>query len=158
MADHDAGLLALRIGRPAEAAELLRSALDHHAAVSRPVTRLHRAEALVDLHRYAAAEEELRLTALEPMSPGDLPETLVPRLTWLQGAIALGRGDGATARARLEDAAEGWRRVALRARLGDQFVASLADFGRPPVVGLVEPVRELDRVLADLRTLEPVRT
>jgi len=156
--DHDAGLLALQLGEPVEAARMLGAALDHGATVSRPIARLSRAEALVATGRYDEAEEELRLTALEPVGPGDMPEALVPRLTWLQGLIARGRGDGSLARSRLQDAAAGWRRVLSRAATGDQFVATLADFGRPPVVGMVEPARELDRVLADLQTLEPAST
>jgi hypothetical protein len=40
-------------------------------------------------------------------------------------------------------------------------MAVLADFGRPPVLGLIEPRRELDRVeaeLADLRQTQPTTT
>ena len=158
LADHDAGLLALRLGQADRAATLLGVALERGAAVSRPIARLHRAEALVDLGRYEDAEEELRLTSLEPVSPGDMPETLVPRLTWLQGLIARGRGDEVRAHSLLEQAAAGWRRVITRGSQGDQFVATLADFGRPPVVGLIEPVRELDRVLAALQAPEPAAT
>jgi hypothetical protein len=56
------------------------------------------------------------------------------------------------ARARLREAAAGWRR--LRApRLGDSHLANLVDLGRPPVVGLVEPDRELARVCAELEDL-----
>ena len=33
-------------------------------------------------------------------------------------------------------------------------MASLVDLGRPPVVGLVEPDRELARVVAELTELE----
>jgi DNA-binding SARP family transcriptional activator/tetratricopeptide (TPR) repeat protein len=155
IADHDNGLLALHLSRPAEAAVLLGNALEQGAAVSRPIARLHRAEALVQTGRYDDAEEELRLTSLEPVAPGDMPETLVPRLTWLQGLIARGRGDEPHAIKLLEEAAAGWRRVIGRAGQGDQFVASLADFGRPPVVGLVEPTRELQRVLDDLHAEQP---
>ncbi|MCW2779959.1 MAG: transcriptional activator domain [Marmoricola sp.] len=158
IADHDAGLLALRLDHPARAAELLGAALEQGAAVSRPIARLHRAEALVATGRHDEAEEELRLTALEPMSPGDMPETLVPRLTSLQGLIARGRGDEDRARSLLEDAAAGWRRVIDRRAQGEQFVATLADFGRPPVVGLVEPTRELERVLANLQAPQPAPT
>jgi hypothetical protein len=82
-----------------------------------------------------------------------MPETLVPRLTRLQGLIAAARGDGALASRRLTEAADGWRRLLGRQTPGENFVASLVDFGRPPVLGLVEPDRELDRVLADLASL-----
>ncbi len=77
----------------------------------------------------------------------------MPRLTRLQGLIAHGRGDESLALLRLQEAAAGWQRMLLRSTTGEQFVATLADFGRPPVVGLIEPERELERVLADLRAV-----
>jgi hypothetical protein len=83
-----------------------------------------------------------------------MPDTLVPRLTRLQGLIAAGRGDHQLARRRLTEAVEGWRRLLDRAAHGDRYVASFVDFGRPPVVGLVEPDRELDRVLSELHAFE----
>ena len=95
---------------------------------------------------------------LEPVRAGDLPAALVPRLARLQGLIAAGRGDHELAVRRLTEAADGWRRLLRRADAGDDYVAIMTDFGRPPVAGLVEPARELDRVLADLRALpETVR-
>jgi hypothetical protein len=36
-------------------------------------------------------------------------------------------------------------------------MAVLADFGRPPVVGLIEPRRELERVEAELAALRETR-
>jgi hypothetical protein len=80
----------------------------------------------------------------------DMPDTLVPRLTRLQGLIAARRGDHILAARRLTEAAAGWRRLLDRAPAGDSYASVLADFGRPPVAGLVEPARELDRVLAEL--------
>jgi hypothetical protein len=35
--------------------------------------------------------------------------------------------------------------------VGEEYMAALVDLGRPPVVGLVEPARELARVEAELR-------
>ena len=153
-ADHDGGLLALREGQFAEAAAMIGAAIDHDAPVSRPLARLARAEALIWTGQYDEATTELRLAALEPVHPGDMPETLVPRLTWLQGLIARGRGDEPLALRRLQEAADGWQRVIGRTSAGEQYVAALADFGRPPVVGMVEPARELERVLADLHALD----
>ena len=154
-ASHDTGMLALALGEYDRAVLLLRKALELAAPMSVPQTRLALAEALVRLDRFDEAQAELRRTALAPTRPGDLPETLVPRLTWLQGLIAAGRGDQDLARRRLTEAATGWRRLSGTSTAGEGFVATLADFGRPPVLGLVEPARELDRVLADLATLGP---
>lgn len=148
--EYDRGLVELALGRFAQAEPLLAAALTHDAPVSRPLARLARAEALARLGRHDDAEQEVRATALEPVGPGDMPDTLVPRLTRLQGLIAAGRGDSALAARRLAEAAEGWRRVIGTVGEGDRYAATLADLGRPPVAGLVEPARELDRVLADL--------
>ena len=153
-AEHDRGLVALARREYDTAAELLARALDHDAPVSRPLARLARAEALIRLGRCDEAEEELRATALEPVGPSDFPDTLVPRLTRLQGLIAAAKGDHDLAERRLEEAAEGWRRRLDRSADGDRYAATLADLGRPPVAGLVEPDRELERVLEDLRALE----
>jgi tetratricopeptide (TPR) repeat protein len=152
-ARHDVGLLALRLGEADRAARLLRSALDLGARVSRPQLRLALAEALVDLGRLDEAEHQLRSTALEPVTPGDLPSTLVPRLTWVQGRVARARGDRELARRRFVDAAEGWQALVDGASAAEEFVAVLADFGRPPLLGLVEPERELSRVRADPASL-----
>jgi hypothetical protein len=85
------------------------------------------------------------------------PDTLVPRLTRLQGLIAAARGERAVAERRLREAAEGWRRYVPADNEGDRYVAALADLGRPPVAGLVEPTRELERVLAELDALAAQR-
>jgi DNA-binding SARP family transcriptional activator len=154
-AEHDRGMVALARGDHVAAAALLGAALDHGAPVSRPLSRLARAEALVALGRLEEAEAELRETALEPVGPSDFPDTLVPRLVRVQGLIAAARGDDALAARRLEEAAAGWRRRLGRDTDGERYTAVLADLGRPPVAGLVEPDRELERVLDDLRALAP---
>jgi hypothetical protein len=41
-----------------------------------------------------------------------------------------------------------------RARDGERYTRSFADLARPPVLGLVEPERELERVLSELSDLE----
>jgi DNA-binding SARP family transcriptional activator/tetratricopeptide (TPR) repeat protein len=152
IAAHDGGLAALETGDYDEAERLLREALEGGANVSRPLARLARAEALARLGRCADAEVELRATALEPVGPADFPDTLVPRLTRVQGLIAAARGDHGLAERRLEEAADGWRRR-VTPSAGERLTAALADFGRP-VIGLVDPALELERVSADLRALE----
>jgi tetratricopeptide (TPR) repeat protein len=154
-AEHDRGMVALARGEHADAAALLEAALDHGAPVSRPLARLARAEALVHAGRLDEAETELRETALEPVAPSDFPDTLVPRLVRVQGLIAAARGDDALAARRFEEAAAGWRRRLGHDTDGERYTAVLADLGRPPVAGLVEPERELERVLHDLRALAP---
>jgi hypothetical protein len=79
----------------------------------------------------------------------------------MQGLIALARDDHALASKRLEEAARTWRRRAAADRPGERYMAVLADFGRPPVLGLIEPRRELERVqdeLAALREKQPTTT
>jgi hypothetical protein len=68
--------------------------------------------------------------------------------------VAAARGERALALRRLEQAATGWRRRVGATTDGDRYAATLTDLGRPPVAGLVEPERELERVLADLRRLD----
>jgi tetratricopeptide (TPR) repeat protein len=153
-AEHDRGMVALALGEHALAAELLEAALQHDAPVSRPLARLARAEALARLGRCDEADEELRAVVLEPVRPGDFPETLVPRLTRVQGLVAAARGDIALAALRLEESAHGWRSVLDRSGDGERYTSSFADLARPPVLGLVEPDRELERVLGELRDLD----
>jgi DNA-binding SARP family transcriptional activator/tetratricopeptide (TPR) repeat protein len=158
-ADHDVAQVAMAAGEYGEAADLLESALAGGASVSRPRARLARAEALTRLGRLEEAEMELRETVLEPVGPADFPDTLVPRLSRVQGLIALARGDRALAERRLNEAADGWRRRLARGPGdGTGYVANLVDLGRPPVQGLVEPARELERVEAELRELQAVTT
>jgi tetratricopeptide (TPR) repeat protein len=161
MADHDRGMACHAAGDHERAAELLRAALEREPAVSRPLARLARAESLLRLDRLDEAEDELRATALEPVGSSDFPDTLVARLARVQGLIALARGNHALATRRLEEAARTWRRRAGAERPGERYMAVLADLGRPPVLGLIEPSRELERVeneLAALRETQPTTT
>ena len=153
-AEHDQGMIALLLGEHERAADLLVAALAHDAPVSRPLARLARAEALARIERCDEADEEVRATALESMRPGDFPDTLVPRMARVQGLIAASRGDASLAARRLAEAAEGWRRVLDRTRDGERYTNSFADLARPPVLGLVEPERELERVVSELASLE----
>jgi tetratricopeptide (TPR) repeat protein len=153
LARHDAGLISLAAGRYAEAAQLLEEALAGGAQVSRPATRLARAEALARSGHPDEAARELRQAALEPVRSSDQPWALVPRMTRVQGLVALARGDRSEARRRLNEAAEGWRRhVGYNA--GAEFLANFVDLGRAPIVGLVEPGWELRRLTAELAALD----
>lgn len=156
--EHDRGLVALALGEPAAAERLLALALRHRAPVSRPLARLARAEALTRLGQYGEAEQELRDAVLEPVRASDMPAALVPRLTRLQGLIAAGRGDRGLAIRRLDEAAAGWRRLAADLGEGDAYAAVLADLGRPPVAGLIEPSRELAVTLAELAAVRAGET
>jgi tetratricopeptide (TPR) repeat protein len=146
-------MVALAAGDNEQAVTALGAALASGAPVSRPLLRLSRAEALVRLDRLDEAEVELRKTTLEPVGPADMPDTLVPRLTRLQGLIAARRGDPALAQRRLAEAAEGWRRVARSGGGGARPTAALADLGRPGL-GFVEPERELAQIEVELSTLQ----
>jgi hypothetical protein len=66
----------------------------------------------------------------------------------IQALIAAVRGDLPLARKRYDEAATGWRRIAapVSENTADGYLAGLVDLGRPPVVGLVEPARELTRI------------
>lgn len=147
-AAHDAGLVALAGGRYAESAELLGRALAAGAPISRPSAQLRRAEALALDGRPAEAADQLRSAVTEPVRPADQPWSLVPRIAFVQALIAVARGDDAQARRRLDEAAESWHR--LQDRVGpadaDGYLSNMVDLGRPPVVGLVEPHRELARI------------
>jgi len=153
LAQGDAGLVALAAGRHGEAAGLLAAALDGDASVSRPATRLALVEALAGAGRPGEAARELRRAALEPVRGGDQPWALVPRMSRAQGLVALAGGDVATARRRFTEAIATWQRMTPPAP-GSDLMASLVDLGRPPVVGLVEPARELDRLRAELAAVE----
>jgi DNA-binding SARP family transcriptional activator/tetratricopeptide (TPR) repeat protein len=150
---HDRGMVALAEDDAALAATLLEAALIDGAPISPAVTRLARAEALARLGRLDEAEAEVRATALEPLRPSDWPETLVPRLARVQGLIAWRAGDLALAARRLQEAADGWGRQLSRLSRGERMAAVLADLGRP-VVGLIEPDRELERVQSELDLLQ----
>ncbi len=153
---HDRGLLALTLGDAETAERMLADGLSAGSRGSRPQSRLSRAEALARLSRFDDAERELRAVVLEPVGPGDMPDTLAPQMARLQGLIAAGRGDRALAARRLREAAATWRYLVDRTPAGERYVSMLVDFGRPPVVGLVEPEAELAILTAELRELDPV--
>jgi hypothetical protein len=71
----------------------------------------------------------------------------------MQGLIARAGGDRPLALRRLAEAAEGWQRQLARAGASSAMTDVLADLGRP-VVGLIEPARELARVTAELEALQ----
>ncbi len=153
VAAHDRGIVALAQGDAAFAETLLASALVEDAPISPALTRLARAEALARLGRLEEAQEQVRATTLEPLRPSDWPETLVPRLARVQGLIAWSAGERELAARRLTEAADGWRRQLSRLSRGERMAAVLADLGRP-VVGLIEPERELARVQHELDLLQ----
>jgi DNA-binding SARP family transcriptional activator/tetratricopeptide (TPR) repeat protein len=144
-AAHDAGLVALAAGRYADAAELLGVALATGAEVSRPAAAMARAEALARAGDPDAAQEQVRSAVLEPTGPADQPWALVPRMTTIQALIATARGDDALAARRLDEAEHQWQGLVATAaaQTAESFLANLVDLGRPPVVGLIEPEREL---------------
>lgn len=152
-ADADAGQVLLAVGDLEQGVASLEAALCAGARIRRPEARLRRADALARLGRDDEAEAELRATVREPVTAGDRPAALVPRMAHVQGLVARLRGDHELARRHLEEAAAGWRRLHA-GDAGDEYVGELVDLGRPPVAGLLEPARELDRVLADLQLLE----
>jgi DNA-binding SARP family transcriptional activator/tetratricopeptide (TPR) repeat protein len=152
MASHDRGLVALEAGEYRRAASLLAASLLDDAPISRPLTRLALAEALIECGELDAAAGELRATVLEPLRPSDFPDALVPRLTRIQGLLALGRGERDEGERRLRESIAGWERQLARATRTGSMNIVLADLGRP-VVGLIEPERELARSRADLETL-----
>jgi len=71
------------------------------------------------------------------------------------GLIAAARGDIPLAHKRFDEAAAGWRRLlaAVASVTAEGYLATLVDLGRPPVIGLVEPARELARVERDRAAL-----
>ncbi len=152
LATADAGLVELASGDHEHAATLLAAVLEvEDAPVSRPLIRLARAEALARAGRPEEATAELRETVLEPVAPSDFPATLVCRLTRVEGFIAAARGEHEQALARLQEAADGWRRQQPNAT-AEGIAAGLADLGRP-LVGIVDPEHEYARVLADIDAL-----
>jgi tetratricopeptide (TPR) repeat protein len=157
LVDAERGRVELRAGDHALAADLLAAALAApDATISRPLARLQRAEALARLNRVAEAEAELAAVVMEPVRTGDWPDTLVARLTAVEGLVALARGDTETARRRFEDAAAGWRQRMSPAELGRQLGAVMVDLGRP-IIGMVVPSEELAVVERDRAALA-VRT
>jgi DNA-binding SARP family transcriptional activator len=152
MASHDRGVIALEEGDHSLAATLLGESLVEGAPISRPQTRLALAEALARSGQLERAAEEIRATVLEPVRPSDFPEALVPRVARVQGLIALANGEPAEAERRLEESIAGWERVLERTVRAESITTVLADLGRP-VVGLVEPKRELERARAELQAI-----
>jgi tetratricopeptide (TPR) repeat protein len=153
LAAHDFGLVALATGDPATAERELARALAGTPTISRPLARLARAEALAALGRAADAEAELSATVREPIGAADLPAMLSARFARAQGLIAAARRDPVQARRRLLEAAQAWERQARPAETGEAWVANIVDLGRPPVLGLVEPALELDRIRIELAGL-----
>ncbi|MGP0053366.1 MAG: ATP-binding protein [Solirubrobacteraceae bacterium] len=152
MASHDLGLAALDEREYELAATLLAEALVDSAPISRPVTRLALAEALARSGHPQQATEQVRATVLEPVRPSDFPAALVPRLTRVQALIALARGRHEDAGRLIEKSIAGWERLVKQSVGAESITTVLADLGRP-VVGLVEPERELARARADLNAI-----
>jgi DNA-binding SARP family transcriptional activator/tetratricopeptide (TPR) repeat protein len=152
MASHDRGLVALAAGEHERASRLLADALVDGAPISRPLARLALAEALAGAGELERAAEELRATVLEPVQPSDFPEALVPRLARVQGLLGLARDDHGEAERRFKESVAGWERLVGRARDADHITAVLADLGRP-IVGMVDPERELSVTRAELHAL-----
>lgn len=151
-ARHDLGLVALDQGEWKLAGQLLAASLVEEARISRSVTRIALAEALAREGHPEQAAEALRAAVLEPVRPSDLPATLVPRLARVQGLIADVRGNDDEAVRRLQESIAGWERLLAANLRADSLAGVLADLGRP-VVGLVEPERELARARTDLQAI-----
>jgi DNA-binding SARP family transcriptional activator/tetratricopeptide (TPR) repeat protein len=150
-AENELARVAFARGNHALAAEHYAAALTAEGPFSRPLARLERAEALARLGRCDEAERELRAVALEPVSAGDWPDTLVARISGVQGLVAAARGDYALAVRRLQEAADGWRARVGAADAAERWTSALADLGRP--ISVVEPEHELQRILDDLEGL-----
>ena len=155
-ASHDRGLVALEQGEWDLAAQLLAASLVDDVPISRPGTRIALAEALARGGHPEQAAEQVRATVLEPVRPSDFPQTLVPRLARAQGLVARAREDHEEAERRLEESIAGWERLLAANLQADSLAGVLADLGRP-VVGLVEPERELARARADLQAIREER-
>jgi DNA-binding SARP family transcriptional activator/tetratricopeptide (TPR) repeat protein len=153
MASHDRGLVALEQGDHSLAATLLAESLVAGAPISRPQTRLALAEALARGGQPERAADEIRATVLEPVRPSDFPAALVPKLARVQGLIALATGEPAEAERRLHESIAGWERLLERTVRADSITTVLADLGRP-VVGLLEPERELQRARTELEAIK----
>jgi DNA-binding SARP family transcriptional activator/tetratricopeptide (TPR) repeat protein len=153
LVDAERGRVALRAGDHASAVDLLGAALAAgEVRISRPLARLQRAEALARSGRLDEAERELADAVFEPVRTGDWPDTLVARMSAVEGLIAEGHGEMQLAQQRLTEAADGWRRRMSPAELGRQLGAVMVDLGRP-IIGLVVPSEELAVVESDLASL-----
>jgi DNA-binding SARP family transcriptional activator/tetratricopeptide (TPR) repeat protein len=146
----DAGLVALALGDPVEAADRLGASLDGGLEAWRPSTALARAEALALAGDHEAASVQLRGALEEPTTAADQPWSLLARVCFVQALIAVARDDASDAVRRLDEARAAWDRLLPRvgALTSEGYLANLLDLGRPPVLGLVEPQRELDRIQA----------
>jgi DNA-binding SARP family transcriptional activator len=149
MASHDRGVVALEAGEYELAGTLLAQSLVDGAPISRHLARMALAEALARGGQPEQAAEQVRATVLEPVRPSDFPNSLVPMLARVQGLIALANGQHEEASRRLEESVAGWERLLARGSGAEGITTVLADLGRP-VVGIVEPARELARARADL--------
>jgi hypothetical protein len=146
----DAGTVALAAGDGPAAREQLRVALAGGGSlIRRPLARLLLAEAQLAAGDVEAAAAELARVPFEPVRPVDVPDTLVARMARLQGLVAAARGDRELALRRLAEAEAVWRRRLAGPGVDDAFRATIADLGRMPVGGMVEPAVELGRVLAE---------
>jgi DNA-binding SARP family transcriptional activator len=157
MASHDRGLIALQGGDHELAVVLLAGSLVDGAPISQPLTRLALAEALARDGQPERAAEQLRAAVLEPVRPSDFPHALVPRLAHVQGLIALALGRYEEAERRLGESIAGWERLVARTVRAESITTVLADLGRP-VVGLVDPERELGCARAELRAIQSSAT
>ncbi|GAA4702450.1 hypothetical protein GCM10023215_47140 [Pseudonocardia yuanmonensis] len=147
---YDMGCVALAAGHHDEAVERLSAALrTTPSRFPRALARLRLAEARLHTGDPDGADAELARVPLEPVSPADLPETLVPQLERLEGLVAAARGRLGLALHRLSSAERGWRRLFTAAAPDDPFATSLVALGPSRLEVPVEPGVELGRVLAD---------
>ena len=149
-ASADAGLAALVLGEPVEAAALLGEALDGGLVAWRPSTSLVRAEALALAGQPDAAVLQLRAALEEPTAPADQAWSLLPRVCFVQALVAVARDDPRRGGPPARRGRAAWDRLLPKvgALTSEGYLANLLDLGRPPVLGLVEPQRELDRIQA----------
>ena len=75
----------------------------------------------------------------------------------MQGLIALALGRYEEAERRLGESIAGWERLVARTVRAESITTVLADLGRP-VVGLVDPERELGCARAELRAIQSSAT
>jgi hypothetical protein len=74
-------------------------------------------------------------------------------LAFVQGLVALAGHRREEAERRLEESIAAWERLLERTIRAESITTVLADLGRP-VVGLVEPERELARARAELQAIQ----
>ena len=87
------------------------------------------------------------------MRPRDRPAVLVARMAFAQALSARARGDARAGRGPPATRPRGhWRRLATPSGWAREHLASLVDLGRPPMAGVVDPDRELDRIDAELES------